>query len=76
MPEDIGVCGYDAVGWSELVAPGISSIRQPMDHMGRAAGEKIIEAILQGRMSEGKQALSGTLTFRRSTQLSRLRHKQ
>lgn len=76
MPEDIGVCGYDAVGWSELVAPGISSIRQPMDRMGRAAGEKIIEAILQGRMSEGKQALSGTLTFRRSTQLSRLRHKQ
>lgn len=69
IPEEIGVCGYDAVGWSELVYPGISSIRQPMDRMGAAAGEKIVRCLLDGGMSEGQLALDGTLAFRQSTQL-------
>ena len=40
IPDDLGVCGYDALGWSELVYPGISSIYQPMRQMGVQAGEK------------------------------------
>ena len=42
IPDDLGVCGYDALGWSELVYPGISSIYQPMRQMGVQAGEKIM----------------------------------
>ena len=45
----IWVCGYDALGWSELVYPGISSIYQPMRQMGVQAGEKIIEALQMER---------------------------
>lgn len=68
MPEDIGVCGYDAVGWSELVYPGISSIRQPMDQMGVNAGELIVHCVREGVMPHEYRALDGTLTFRNSTQ--------
>lgn len=68
MPEDIGVCGYDAVGWSELVYPGVSSIRQPMDQMGVAAGELIVNCVREGTMPHEYRALDGTLAFRNSTQ--------
>ena len=68
MPEDLGVCGYDAVGWSELVYPGVSSIRQPMGQMGVKAGELIINCLREGTMSHEHCALDGTLTFRKSTQ--------
>lgn len=70
IPRDLGVCGYDAQGWSELVYPGISSIRQPMDQMGIVAGEKMIRCLQEGGMSQGHSALEGTLAFRRSTQQS------
>ena len=69
MPNDLGVCGYDAVGWSELVYPGVSSIRQPMDQMGVNAGELIIQCIRDGTMPHEYRALDGTLAFRNSTQL-------
>lgn len=49
IPDDLGVCGYDALGWSELVYPEISSIYQPMRQMGVQAGEKIIEALQMER---------------------------
>lgn len=49
IPDDLGVCGYDALDWSELVYPGISSIYQPMRQMGVQAGEKIIEALQMER---------------------------
>ena len=49
IPDDLGVCGYDALGWSELVYPGISSIYQPMRQMGVQAREKIIEALQMER---------------------------
>ena len=69
IPEDLGVCGYDAVGWSELVPPGISSIRQPMDKLGTVAGEKMMECLQNGEMSSGRTALDGQVFFRGSTQI-------
>lgn len=67
FPNDIGVCGYDALGWSKLVEPGVSAIKQPMYDMGLAAGEQIM-ACLHDR-PEGRQAaaLMGEIFFRDST---------
>lgn len=67
IPEDLGICGYDAVGWSELVYPGISAIRQPMDKVGTVAGEKMMECLRSGEMSSGQTALDGQIFFRGST---------
>lgn len=69
IPEDIAICGYDALGWSELVHPGITSIRQPMDRIGLVAGEKIIRSLQDGCMTQGCSALNGTLFLRASTRL-------
>ena len=67
IPEDIGVCGYDAQGWAELVPPGISAIRQPMDQMGIQAAEELMAALAENRMSQNHVALSGKVFFRDST---------
>lgn len=69
IPHDLGVCGYDAVGWSELVYPGISAIRQPMDRMGIVAAEKMMESLREYRPTQGSTALEGSLFFRNSTNL-------
>ncbi|MDF3005258.1 MAG: transcriptional regulator [Oscillospiraceae bacterium] len=72
IPNDLGVCGYDAVGWSELVYPGISAIRQPMDRMGIMAAEKMMEGLREHRQTQGGTALEGNLFFRNSTNLKTL----
>lgn len=69
VPDGAGVCGYDALGWSELVSPGITSIHQPMDEMGRVAGEKLLACLRDGSLGSGRTELDGTVTFRASTLL-------
>ena len=72
IPDELGVCGYDVIGWSELVYPGISAIRQPMDRMGIIAAEKMMESLREQRPSQGACALEGSLFFRNSTNLKAL----
>lgn len=69
IPQDLGVCGYDAIGWSELMRPGVTSMRQPMDQMGIQAGEKLLKCLAEGEMSRGWLPLTGTVSFRESTLL-------
>ena len=69
IPEDLGVCGYDAVGWSELVSPGITAICQPMRSLGAQAADQLIRQIQDPEAKPEHCALSGTITFRDSTRL-------
>jgi len=68
-PADLGVCGYDAVGWSKLVGSGVSSIRQPMDKVGTVAGEKIMRCLRENQLDAGRTTIEGHLFFRDSTRL-------
>ena len=67
VPDEIGVCGYDALGWSELVPAGISAIRQPMMRTGRIAAEKLLGILEGGRDRHEKIALDGEIFYRNST---------
>lgn len=69
IPEDLGVCGYDAVGWSELVSPGITAICQPMRSLGAQAAEQLIRQMQNPEAEAEHCALNGTITFRDSTRL-------
>lgn len=37
IPSRMGLCGYSAWDWNELVEPGITGIRQPLDILGHTA---------------------------------------
>lgn len=69
IPADIGVCGYDVLGWSELVEPGITSIYQPMYKVGETAAEQLLQAIHKQEMTRNKVVLNGTIHYRASTKL-------
>ena len=65
IPGDISVAGYDGVPISQIVSPKITTFRQNMQGIGRAAADKIVELIerpktalkdnmvIDGALSEG-----------------------
>lgn len=69
MPNDVGICGYDALGWSELVYPGITIMRQPMKETGRKAGEELVRCLKLNTLGDRKIRLAGENFYRGSTRL-------
>lgn len=66
--QDLGVCGYDALGWSQLVDGGITSIKQPMDIVGTRGAEELIRIIQDKTYQPKKVVLEGTIYYRKSTE--------
>jgi LacI family kdg operon repressor len=65
---DIGFIGFDELEWAPLVGPGLTTIAQPTDALGRLAARCLIER-LQGSPSPPRQILlSGELVVRGSSQ--------
>ena len=64
---DIGFIGFDELDWAPLVGPGLTTIAQPTDALGRLAARCLIER-LQGSPSPPRQILlSGELIVRGSS---------
>jgi LacI family transcriptional regulator len=49
VPEDVSLLSFDDYPWMELVTPGIDSLAQPVETMGRAAVRLLFEQMRQGR---------------------------
>lgn len=47
IPTDVGVTGYDDWNWADLVNPGISTIEQYPDYIGRLSAEILMDLIQQ-----------------------------
>ena len=45
IPHDLSVIAFDRMEWLDFLSPPITSIAQPVDEMGRAAAELMIERI-------------------------------
>jgi LacI family kdg operon repressor len=64
---DIGFVGFDETDWAPLVGPGLSTIAQPTDDIGRVAASCLLER-LQGRALPPRQILlPGRLVARASS---------
>jgi len=64
---DLGFVGFDETDWAPLVGPGLTTIAQPTDALGRLATACLLER-LQGRDMPPRQILlPGTLVVRRSS---------
>lgn len=65
---DIGFVGFDETDWAPLVGPGLTTIAQPTDDLGRVAASCLLER-LQGRSLPPRQILlPGRLIVRASSQ--------
>jgi LacI family kdg operon repressor len=68
IPRDIGVCGYDLLGWSKLIPPGITILEQPFYELGVVAGKQIMRRIGEPFSQQSEEIwLNGTMEIRAST---------
>ena len=70
VPDDCSVIGFDDVPMAELATPSLTTIRQPMEHMGRYAAEVVSNQISRGslrREAEALKLLEPELVMRQST---------
>ena len=72
IPEDVAICGYDLLGWSEIVDPGITSLLQPGYKVGLAVGRQLIKIVDGPESDLTRQTwFDGELIIRQSTLPSR-----
>lgn len=70
LGSDLGLVGFDETEWAALVGPGLTTIAQPTDDLGRVAASCLLER-LQGRQLPPRQILlPGQLILRASSQAS------
>lgn len=67
LGKDVGLIGFDDAEWAPLVGPGITTIAQPTDELGRMAARCLIERIEGFSLPPRQILLSGKLTARGST---------
>jgi LacI family kdg operon repressor len=64
---DVGFVGFDETEWSPLIGPGLTTVEQPTDDLGRIAASCLLER-LQGRDFPARQILlAGRLIARGSS---------
>jgi LacI family kdg operon repressor len=67
---DAGLVGFDETEWAPLVGPGISTIAQPTDDLGRVAASCLLERIGGRALPPRQILLPGKLMVRASSQRS------
>jgi LacI family kdg operon repressor len=67
LGSDAGLVGFDDTEWAPLVGPGISTISQPTDDIGRCAARCLIERIGGLQMPARQILLPGSLIVRGSS---------
>jgi LacI family kdg operon repressor len=64
---DLGFVGFDETDWAPLVGPGLTTIAQPTDALGRLATSCLLERLQGQDMPPRQILLPGTLVIRRSS---------
>jgi LacI family kdg operon repressor len=64
---ELGFIGFDDPDWASLIGPGLSTIAQPTDAIGRAAARCLIERLQGLEVAPRKLLLAGSLKVRGSS---------
>lgn len=67
VPDDISVVGFDDPASAAFLDPPLTTVRQPVEQLGRRAVQKLTDALRKGVMPEGTELLTPELIVRRST---------
>jgi DNA-binding LacI/PurR family transcriptional regulator len=64
VPQDVAVVGYDDVPAAEYCDPPLTTVRQPMQEVGKVATRLLIQAIEEPGAAQGEVLLRGELIQR------------
>lgn len=67
IPEDISIIGFDDIPQASLVRPALTTIRQPLEQMGRTAAQVLLDIIRDPNNSYKRIELPTELIIRDST---------
>jgi LacI family transcriptional regulator len=71
VPDDISVIGFDDIPQASLIRPALTTIRQPLEKMGRVATQMLLELLSQPQKQIGRIELPTELIVRDSCQAPR-----
>jgi len=57
-PQDLSIVGFDNLSWTALYNPPLTTVTQPLDEMGRAAGQALLDELAR-RDSAGPDSAPG-----------------
>jgi len=66
IPADISVVGFDDIFQSSQTMPGLTTVRQPLEQMGREATRMLMEMMAEREIKPGKVDLPTRLVLRDS----------
>ena len=67
IPEDMAFSSFDDVVWFDLVNPGITGVRQPVEKMGEAAVQILMDKFKSNKTEEKQEFLPVELKIRKSS---------
>ena len=68
VPEDISIVGFDDIPQAELVRPALTTVRQPLEQMGRVATQMLLDMLKSPEKKFNRIELPTELRIRSSTQ--------
>lgn len=66
IPDDISVVGFDDIPHASVVHPPLTTVRQPLEDMGRRATQMLLQLIADPQLHIGRVALPTELVTRQS----------
>lgn len=66
VPGDVAVTGFDGLDAGRFLRPGLTTVRQPMDALGRVAVELLTDQVSQGRRAPAHRQLPVQVVLRES----------
>ncbi len=72
VPDDVSVIGFDDIPQASLIRPALTTIRQPLEKMGRVATQLLLELLAQPQKKIGRIELPTELIVRDSCQPPRV----
>jgi LacI family transcriptional regulator len=67
IPDDISIIGFDDIPQAELVRPALTTIRQPLEKMGRVATQMLLDMLKYPELKTNRIELPTELIIRSST---------
>ncbi len=67
VPDDVSVMGYDGIPLSGYVMPGLTTVAQPINEMGKRAVQVLLNHIEEPELEADKVVLATQLVIREST---------
>lgn len=67
IPEDVSIVGFDDIPQSAMVRPALTTVRQPLEQMGRLATQMLIDQLKNPEKEIGRIELPTELIVRDST---------